>query len=107
MKAAAALFFCGLLYAQPSSIEGLAMDAVSKAPLAGVHVRLLTGSQANLTGSYGAISDREGRFSIAAIRPGTYILFPERSGYLYAQAKADPSIPNVIYGRTAASRSGA
>src|SRR5712692_10331696 len=96
MKAALAVVFCGSIFAQQASIEGVTVDTVTKAPVAGVHVRLVTGSSSNMTGAYGAISDREGRFSIATIRPGTYIVFPERSGYLYAVSRADAAIPNIM-----------
>jgi len=89
MKAAFALVFCAPLCGQQASVEGIAVDAMTKAPLAGVHVRLITGNPTVMTASYGAISDREGRFSVATIRPGTYILFPERSGYLYAASAGD------------------
>lgn len=37
----------------------------------------------SVTAAYGAISDRDGHFSIATIRPGTYIVLPERTGFLY------------------------
>ena len=48
-----------------------------------------------ITGAYGAMSDRTGHFSIATIRPGTYILLPERAGYLHVQAKGSTGIPNI------------
>src|SRR5438105_4437853 len=96
MRAAFALVFCASLYAQQASVEGLTVDAITNAPLAGVHVRLITGNPAVMTASYGAMSDREGRFSVATIRPGTYILLPERSGYLYAQSRTDHSIPSIM-----------
>src|SRR5207249_4495943 len=35
-----------------------------------------------------------GHYSIATIRPGTYILFCDRSGYLQVQSK-DSGIPNL------------
>jgi hypothetical protein len=93
MRAAVALVFCAPLYAQQASVKGITVDAITKTPVTGVHVRLITGNPAVMTASYGAISDRDGRFSIATIRPGTYILLPERNGYLYAQSRADSSAP--------------
>jgi len=97
MKALLAMVSCASLGAQQASIEGLAVDAVTKAPLPGVHVGLITGNSAVMTASYGAISDREGRFSVATIRPGTYIMLAERRGYLYAQSRADSSIPTSSF----------
>ena len=45
------------------------------------------------TGAYGAMSDRTGHFSIATIRPGTYILLPERAGYLHVQSEGQHRSP--------------
>ena len=46
MKAAVALVFCASLYAQQASIEGVTLDMITKAPLAGVHLRLVTAPRA-------------------------------------------------------------
>src|SRR5262249_45112024 len=43
---------------------------------------------------YGAISDRAGHYSIATVRPGTYLLLCDRAGYLHAQPK-DAGLPNL------------
>ena len=81
------------LTAQQASIEGVTVNA-STEPLSGVHVRLITGTFGGVTGAYGAVSDRCGHFSMASLRPGTYVLAPDRAGYLYVQAKeANPSMP--------------
>ena len=56
-------------------------------------MRLVAASFAGMTGAYGAMSDRTGHFSIATIRPGTYLLTPELAGFLYVQAKG--GVPNL------------
>jgi protocatechuate 3,4-dioxygenase beta subunit len=83
------------LRAQQGSLEGTAIHAVTREPLGNVHVRLVAASFNGITGAYGAMSDRTGHFSIATIRPGTYILLPERAGYLHVQAKGSTGIPNI------------
>jgi hypothetical protein len=87
------LLFSACLRAQQGSLEGTAIHAVTREPLSHVHVRLLAASFAGMTGAYGAMSDGTGHFSIATIRPGTYLLAPERAGFLYVQAKG--GVPNL------------
>jgi hypothetical protein len=81
------LLISACLRAQQGSLEGTAIHAVTREPLSNVHVRLIAATFAGITGAYGAMSDRTGHFSIATIRPGTYILMPERAGFLHVQAK--------------------
>lgn len=88
------LLISSCLRAQQGSLAGTAIHAVTREPLGNVHVRLIAATFAGITGAYGAISDRTGHFSIATIRPGTYILAPERAGFLYVQAKGG-AIPNL------------
>lgn len=83
------------LSAQSGSVDGTAIDAVTREPLSGVHVRLIGANFTGLTATYGAMSDRTGHFSIAMIRPGTYILYPERGGYLHVQPKGGSEIPRI------------
>ncbi len=83
------------LRAQQGSLEGTAIHAVTREPLSNVHVRLVATSFNGITGAYGAMSDRTGHFSIATIRPGTYILLPERAGYLHVAAKGTTRVPNI------------
>src|SRR5437870_4750256 len=82
------------LLAQQASLEGVALDKVTGQPLPGVHIMLITGVMNGVTGSYGAVSDRTGHFSIATVRPGTYLMLCDRSGYLHAVPK-DAGIPNL------------
>ena len=89
------LLAAACLCAQQGSIEGTAIHAVTREPLSNVHVRLVAATFGGITGAYGAMSDRTGHFSIATIRPGTYILLPERAGFLHVQAKGGASIPNI------------
>ena len=97
MKSAILLLLAGacLCAQQQGSIEGSATNAVTHEPLSNVHVRLIAANFAGISGAYGAISDRTGHFSIATIRPGTYILLPERSGFLHVQTKGEAGIPSI------------
>jgi protocatechuate 3,4-dioxygenase beta subunit len=97
MKSAVLLLLAGacLCAQQQGSIEGIATNAVTHEPLSNVHVRLINASFTGINGAYGAMSDRAGRFSIATIRPGTYVLLPERAGFLHTQAKTSTAIPTI------------
>src|ERR1017187_9581135 len=69
MKSAIVLLLVsGYLRAQQGSLEGTAIHAVTREPLSRVHVRLVGGSFAGISGAYGAMSDRTGHFSIASTR---------------------------------------
>ena len=80
-----------MAYAQQASIEGIAVNASSGQPLAGVHVRLMSGFFDGVKDVYGAISDKAGHFSISALVPGTYFLMPEFAGFVYAPPKPEES----------------
>ena len=60
------LLLCGFSDAQQSGIEGIALDSVTRQPLAGVHITFHTDKVA-----YGAMSDRAGHFSITGMPPAT------------------------------------
>ena len=96
MKGAILLLLAtGCLRAQQGSLEGTAVHAVTREPLSRVHVRLIAAGFAGVTGAYGAMSDTAGHFSIATIRPGTYILMPERTGFLHVLAKGSTALPTL------------
>src|SRR5690242_7122873 len=88
------VFGAGIAAAQPASVEGLTLNALTGEPLSGVHVKLITGIAGGALGSYGAMSDRAGHFSIDLLRPGTYVLFCERGGYLHLPSKEE-AVPNL------------
>jgi len=78
------LLIAGCLRAQPTSAAGVTVDQTG-APLAGVHVRLITGdfdSCQDAEAVYGATSDKSGQFSFPAVKPGLYIVMAERTGFL-------------------------
>jgi hypothetical protein len=52
-----------------------------------VHLTLLAATRNSVTAAYGAISDRDGHFSIATIRPGAYMVRMERTGFLFGAVK--------------------
>src|SRR5262245_52047285 len=94
MRAAILLLFSPFLAeAQTAALEGVAVNALTGEPLPGVHLRLVIGMFENGTGAaYGAISKSDGRFSISGLRPGVYMFFPDRTGFVYAQ-KPSGSLP--------------
>ncbi|MEI9976053.1 MAG: carboxypeptidase-like regulatory domain-containing protein [Ignavibacteriota bacterium] len=79
------LLVAGWLHAQQSSVAGVAVDQNGK-PLAGVHIRLLTGDfDAGIQGDaavFGAHSDEAGHFTFDGIQPGLYFVMAERTGFL-------------------------
>ena len=93
------LLACGCLSLaaqQQASIEGTAINAVTREPLSEVHIRLVSLTLNGIQAGYGAMSDRAGHFSIAMIRPGTYIPVPERSGFLFVHNRSSESaVPNL------------
>jgi len=82
------------IFAQQASFEGTAVDKQSQQPLKGVHISPVTGVMGGATGSYGAITDSAGHFSIATTRPGMYLMICDRPGYLHVVTK-EAGIPNV------------
>lgn len=94
-----ALLSCLCLSAQQAKLEGIAVDAVTQQPLAGVHVSLVSmGVGTNLPepdDAYGAISDTAGHYSIGNIRPGTYVLNPKHAGYVYVRDKDIAATPTI------------
>jgi protocatechuate 3,4-dioxygenase beta subunit len=83
-------FACLCLSAQPAALEGIAVNADTGAPLAGVHISLVSagfgGSLPAPDDAYGAISDASGHYSVHNIRPGAYYLNPSRAGFVYSAA---------------------
>src|ERR1022692_1154927 len=87
--------FCATLAAQPASMEGTVVNQATGQPLAGVHVRLVTGDFTDSGADqivYGAISDRAGHFSVANMKPGIYLVAPAGAG-LGAVPPANPATP--------------
>jgi hypothetical protein len=77
----------GIFAAQSAVFEGTAVNAADGQPLAGVHISLIALSLQGIRDAYGALSDAKGRFSIAALPAGTYIVMAERRGFIYLQPK--------------------
>src|SRR5580658_4928104 len=103
---ALSLLLCWRLRAQQANVEGVAIDSVTKQPMAGVHITMMPfgaeglASEQGASGHadrYGAISGRDGHFSIAGRTPALYLLIAQRNGYIYLPAKAlngraDPTV---------------
>jgi carboxypeptidase family protein len=83
---------CACLQAQQASIEGVAVDAVTRQPMAGVHIMLAEVQPESFGLSdedmYGAVSRADGRFSIGDLKPGLYSLAARYNGYLRLPSKA-------------------
>jgi hypothetical protein len=88
----AILFFLlsGWAAAQQSGIEGVATDSVTHQPMAGVHVTLGASESpmARSQDTYGAISQRDGHFSVTGVPPAVYFISAQRNGYVYVPGKA-------------------
>src|ERR1039458_2644961 len=81
--AALILLLAAPLAAQQGSIEGVVLNQASGQPLPGVHVRLFAGLVIETAAqAYGANTDANGQFSVAAMPPGVYTVELERSGFL-------------------------
>jgi len=84
------ILLCSCLTAQDvASIEGTAIDAVTRQPMAGVHVtmRPITSERSAAHNTYGAISRRDGHFSIAGMAPAIYALRAQHNGYVLMPGK--------------------
>jgi hypothetical protein len=89
--------FCAAVAAaqQPAAIRGRTVNSITGQPLRRVHIRLLPPQNNIFEGStsWGALSDDEGRFSIASIPPGTYLVQAMLPGYFYLpKTKAVPGL---------------
>lgn len=79
------ILLCRCLTAQDSAgIEGTAIDAITRQPMASVHITLRSAADA----AWGAISGHDGRFSIVNMPPAIYFLTAQHNGYVYAPADA-------------------
>lgn len=81
------LLLAASLAAQTASVEGVVVNQATGQPLSDVHVRVLTGDVATITVErvYGAMSDRAGHFSISGMKPGLYLVVPERVGFVFVR----------------------
>src|ERR1017187_8830706 len=95
-----ALLFCSCLVAQQAGvigleIRGVAIDAVTRQPMAGVHITLRAGpaigTERDNADTYGAISRPDGHFSIADLNPGVYYLIAQHNGYVQLPGKKSGS----------------
>ena len=86
---------CVCLTAQQAGIEGFAVNALTGQPLSGVHVRFFTGSSDGVDRNYGALSDSAGHFSITGMQPGSYLLSPQKTGFVFV-AKRVGAVPSNL-----------
>jgi hypothetical protein len=81
-----ALLLAGCLRGQSAATASIAGTVVDQtgAPLAGIHVRLMTGdfNADDVQAAYGATSDSAGRFAVEGLKPGLYITMAQRAGYV-------------------------
>lgn len=88
---------CLCAAAQDASIQGTVVNTVTHQPMPGVRVNLtllVRGSMPEL--AYGAVSGETGRFSVAAMRPGTYVLRPESPGFVFVRGE-EPDAPPTVF----------
>jgi Carboxypeptidase regulatory-like domain len=87
----AMLFFllCRIAAAQQSGVEGVATDSVTHQPMAGVHITLRVSESpvARSQDTYGAMSQRDGHFSVTGVPPAVYFISAQRNGYVYVPGK--------------------
>lgn len=84
------ILFARCLAAQQASIEGTAIDAVTRQPLPGVHINM---HQDPAEDAWGAITRPNGRFSITGMKPALYFLTAEGNGYIHLPGKNVPLKP--------------
>ena len=91
------------LSAQVSRIEGIAVNAATQQPMAGVHIRLVDGNCCLPGGTcpgpyqaYGAISRRDGHFSIVGVRAAAYYFSARASGFAYVREAYLP-VPSLWF----------
>jgi len=74
------ILLCSRLAAQTAaSIEGIATDSTTRQPLSRVHIALRTGSE----NTWGAMTGKDGHFSISNLPPGDYALSAQHTGYIH------------------------
>jgi hypothetical protein len=73
-----------------ATIDGFAVNIETGEPLSGVHIGLYTPRSAETPVAFGAISGRDGHFSMGAIQPGSYRLYADLRGFSFVPAKHDP-----------------
>ena len=85
------LMLCGALCAQESAIEGTAIDTAAHRSMAGVHITLrpmgANGRASEDAVTYGALSGKDGHFSISGIAPAAYFVQAEYNGYVLLPGK--------------------
>ncbi|HWX53304.1 MAG TPA: carboxypeptidase-like regulatory domain-containing protein [Verrucomicrobiae bacterium] len=67
---------------ESGSIAGTVVNSVTGKPLEGVHVRLWGFGPDKRPFVYGAVSNASGRFSITGVPPASYLVLPERLGFV-------------------------
>lgn len=76
----------------PASLEGIVINDSDGQPISGVQVVFVSSGVNVEQHRFGALSDRSGHFSIAALPPGSYFLHPQRFGYMYV-TRNSPGAP--------------
>jgi hypothetical protein len=80
-------FFCHAAVAQQANapqanIEGTIVDATTQQPLPGVHLAMFSLVQGMPGEAYGAQSDKAGHFSINPVKAATYVVVPQKPGFV-------------------------
>src|SRR5580658_8368264 len=87
---------------QPASVEGHVTNGLTGEPLAKARVTLTTPPEptSRTSKEYGAITDADGKFSWAAVEPGTYAVAVSLRGFVAVASQAPTSGLDVQPGAT-------
>jgi hypothetical protein len=76
------LFLSPYLCAQPASFAGIALNSITRKPLDGVHISMYVLRNGPAEIFYGAMTDKEGHFSIANMPPAKYGFSAKHNGFV-------------------------
>jgi hypothetical protein len=97
MRGCAILFACAAAFAQQSAVRCTVVEAGSGQPLEGVQAQLVASRSGTFaTEAYGAVTGRDGRFSVAPIPAGSYLVIVQKPGYLGAMRRRGGMTPGTV-----------
>jgi hypothetical protein len=76
------LFLSPYLCAQPASFAGIALNSITRKPLDGVHISMCVLRHGPAEIFYGALTDKDGHFSIANMPPRKYGFSAKHNGFV-------------------------
>lgn len=82
---------------KPASVEGVAVNSITGAPVPRTHVKL-AGNSPGAQHDYGAMTNAEGKFAMTNLPPGSYLLRAERIGFVTFGDDASPRKTEIVLG---------